>query len=507
MDRGARRGPAVAAAAILPVALSAWVYFPITRAYFWADDFVCLASIRNDGFLRFVLRPFGGHNLLLRNLVFYASYRLFGLRADLYFWTVLLTHLLNVFLLFRILRNLTASLTLACFGATLWGTSPVDYGALGWYAVYGQVLATTLVLVVLGQLTALAAEERELTARTAASWYALLLLATVCFGVGIGVALVFPVVLFLVLPAAWRRPRVRLAYLGLPLVTLAAYLAFRHVYPLLAPLPPEEGTMETAVRDSVPLLLPVLRGLVAFSIAATLRGFFFVRRAYPDVAASVAIGAFAAGCLVLLWRGDAAARRAGVAMAALCFGVYAVIAAGRASFFDPRIPSGRTVGQLRYHYLGAIPIVVLTCLALREVGRNGRLRAVPRLLLLVAALAIGIHGYARSTFRIYDNMLCRLYVDTTLRGIEAEAAAHPVGSTVYLDNGDPPATLLGPVMRKRDFPGRAAVLLLQQSGDEVNDRRVRFVERDPSVLAWYAERPDTPLARLLVPPDAARGKP
>ena len=167
--RSARPWPAVAAAAIVPVALAAWVYFPITRSYFWADDFVCLASIRNDGFLDFVLRPFGGHNLLVRNLAFYVSYQLFGLEAGRYFWTVLLTHLLNVFLLFRILRNLTRSLTLACFGAALWGTSPVDYGALGWYAVYGQVLAATLLLVVLDQLTALAADGRLPTVRTAAS--------------------------------------------------------------------------------------------------------------------------------------------------------------------------------------------------------------------------------------------------------------------------------------------------------------------------------------------------
>jgi hypothetical protein len=62
-------------------------------------------------------------------------------------------------------------------------------------------------------------------------------------------------------------------------------------------------------------------------------------------------------------------------------------------------------------------------------------------------------------------------------------------------------------MRKRDFPGRAAVLLLHQPGDEVKDRRLRFIERDPTVLAWYAQRPDTPLARLLVAPDAAGQQP
>jgi hypothetical protein len=81
---------------------------------------------------------------------------------------------------------------------------------------------------------------------------------------------------------------------------------------------------------------------------------------------------------------------------------------------------------------------------------------------------------------------------------------HPAGQVAYLENGEPPSALLGPVMRKRDFPGRAAVLLLQQRGDEVNGRRIRFVERDPSVLAWYAARPDTPPAHLLAGHDTAR---
>jgi uncharacterized membrane protein YcfT len=60
-------------AAALPMLLAAAVYWPITRSYFYADDFVHLASVRNDPFLRFVLRPFAGHNYVVRNLVFYAQ--------------------------------------------------------------------------------------------------------------------------------------------------------------------------------------------------------------------------------------------------------------------------------------------------------------------------------------------------------------------------------------------------------------------------------------------------
>src|SRR5262249_62288224 len=79
------------------------------------------------------------------------------MQPEPYFWIVLLTHLLNVWLLFRVLRNVTGSLALGCFGATLWGTSPAQVGTLGWYSVYGQVLVATVLLVVLGGVTARAA--------------------------------------------------------------------------------------------------------------------------------------------------------------------------------------------------------------------------------------------------------------------------------------------------------------------------------------------------------------
>src|SRR5262249_57351468 len=143
--------------ALLAVALAAWVYYPITRIYFFADDFILLASIASDRVMPFLLRPFGGHNCLGRNLVFLATYHLFGLRADLYYWSVLLTHLLNVALLFGLLRALTASVLLACFGAALWGMSPLQAGTLGWYSVYGQVLAVAALpplLLPLGRLAA-----------------------------------------------------------------------------------------------------------------------------------------------------------------------------------------------------------------------------------------------------------------------------------------------------------------------------------------------------------------
>jgi hypothetical protein len=494
------RWAAVAAASVAVLA-SAWVYFPITRSYFWADDFTNMTSIVNDGFLRFVARPFAGHNLLVRNLVFYASWRSFGLDAAPYFWIVLVTHLFCVWSLFRVLRAFTGSLTLACFGATLWGTAPNNAGTLTWYSVYGQVLLAAMLLVVLARMAPLAKTGEAPSARTAAAWYVLLLVGTFCFGVGVGVALVFPVVLFLVLPGAWRQPSIRHAYLALPLIVVVVYFAFRRLYPLIEPLKPEEHVFP----PTPAALLAMARELVMFSAASTSRSFFFDRSAYPDFPSQVALVVGAAGVVVLLWRGDAATRRVTVAMAVLCSGVYLMIATGRAAFVTPPATFVTSAAQLRYHYVGAIPLVIIGCLALREVGRMGPLRRVPRALALFAALALGAWGYWHSTFAITGSAPVRAYFKGVAQEIDREVASHPPGSTVFLENGDSTRVLLGPVMLKRDFPGRAAVFFLLHAGDEhdsLDGRTVRFVERDPRVIAWYEARPGTPLARLLVRPGA-----
>ena len=51
----------------------ALVYFPITRNYFFADDFLHLFDIRNEDFLPYLLIPRGGHLLATYNAVFYSG--------------------------------------------------------------------------------------------------------------------------------------------------------------------------------------------------------------------------------------------------------------------------------------------------------------------------------------------------------------------------------------------------------------------------------------------------
>jgi hypothetical protein len=72
---------------------------------------------------------------------------------------------------------------------------------------------------------------------------------------------------------------------------------------------------------------------------------------------------------------------------------------------------------------------------------------------------------------------------------------------VFIDNGTTPRTILGGALPNFLFPGRAGVFVLLNRSDKLDGRTVRFVERDAEVLEFYAARPHTRLAHLMVKPD------
>src|SRR5262249_33280895 len=70
--------------ALVSLALTAWVYARIVGVFFFADDFYHLAQIADGRGIAYVMMPFAGHNLVVRNLVFIAMWRLFGLHSELW---------------------------------------------------------------------------------------------------------------------------------------------------------------------------------------------------------------------------------------------------------------------------------------------------------------------------------------------------------------------------------------------------------------------------------------
>ena len=486
------------ALAVVPLLLSAIVFHGIVRNFFFTDDFLHLYQVAEDP-LRFLVEPYGGHVYLTRNAIFWVCAALFDGRPAPYFWLALATHLLNVWLLFRFLRVLFGSDRLACFGAALWGACPVHEGVLGWYAVYGQAVATMLLLAVLGDV----ARPGEVAARRALLWCAALLVATTCFGVGLGAAIVFPALVAILRPAAYARRATRRVLLAMPLATVALYVGLHAFYAFVYGNPATDSTQYLNLLHGITPIAYFLPLLLGGGLAQLLLGPAFVPDVYPDATALIAIGAVVASMLAAAVFGDAHVRRSVVACVLLAFAIYGTIAAGRGLFLLLGRPPAVLGATPRYHYASGVALTGAICAALAWLGE--RLAVPPRwasallALWLVTTLAVG----ARAGFPIDHHDEARQQTESFLAGLHAQAKAAPPGALVTIENRY--FRPIGPMIPPSLFPGSVAAFMIFSPSDELDGHPVRFATGDQRCLG--AIRPGGRLARLLVGPDVSSGTP
>jgi hypothetical protein len=195
----------------------------ILGQFFFADDFANLFEVANFGGRDLIMAPAVGHLSAVRNAVLALSFFAFGMHAGLYFAMVLVTHVLNVVLLFAVALRLTGRTQLACFAAILFGISPMNVGMLGWYATYGHVLATAGIL---GALVLLVDDDDRapLPVSSALVIAVCALAASQSFGTGAACASVLPVVALLLRPGLVRSRVSALVVVSIPaMVALAAW--------------------------------------------------------------------------------------------------------------------------------------------------------------------------------------------------------------------------------------------------------------------------------------------
>ncbi len=466
---------------VLPLAGAAWRFHPITRNYFFGDDLFNFYEVVNRGVIEYLVKPYGLHLLAARNLVFYGGYQLFGMHAEPYFWLVLATHLLNVLLVYDILRRFTGSRAVACLGATLWGMSPANDGALEWFSVYGQVLAATLTLWVLRRLAQVAGGAPA-SAAAALRWSALLLVAAMSFGTGIGMVMVFPLVAWILLPPAPARRRTVTAFAAAALLLPFLYVGLHKLAELYAaPAAGALGFAFSGLGRQTTVALGTLHMLV-YGLATLVLGPFRDPVPYPDplvvtigAAALLAIGA-------ALAVSDAPRRRQLLAALALGLTCYAIIVAGRVGFFARM--GGKVVTAGRYHYAATAMLTLalvpaLAVLARRLPGALPRAWAGPA---WAAALALLVLPYAVVPHPLAHHDRERALAAEAVAEIEARVDAAPPGSDVLVENR--PYAGVGPFMVQRGdlFPGLAAIFAIYYPDPVVDGRRVFFVLDDGRAL-------------------------
>src|SRR5262249_22557809 len=242
----------------------------------------------------------------------------------------------------------------------LWGTSPVNAGALGWYAVYGQVLGTTVLLLLLDGVIASAGHA---TTATAVGWCALALAGATCFGTGIAVAIVFPLVAVLIAP-------------GLPAATVALYAGLLWLAARVGPPSMDQAILFATFYRRPGATLAMFVELVGFGMTSTVLSFATVGRTFPSVL--TVLGALGYVAVVALGAAGDRRHRRTIAAALLVAGaVYALVATGRAATyanFGRDLAAAAAVA--RYHYLAGVPLVLALGVAvdaLAAMPRAGRL--------------------------------------------------------------------------------------------------------------------------------------
>lgn len=461
----------------LPVAIAGAVWWPITRNYFYGDDLLSVYDVVNKPAGELLLLPYGGHLYVVRNALYLLLYRLFGPTPEAYYAVALLAQLVNVGLLCTLIRGLTDSELLACFGGLLWGTAPVAESTIGWYSVLGHALATLLLLLVLNGIVR-AGRRGAVSNRELVLWGLLVLAASTCFGVGIAFAVLLPIAAFLFMPPGQPRRRV-VAFLGVTaLVVPALYFTAQRIAVAWYGSPDESGALRVLVEAPF-AVVDLVSNMVAYGTEQVVLGPLAPRVHGESAAALIALPALGLAAIGA-WRARPAARRIMLACALMMLGTYGIIAVGRAPFYG--LIRDVMIRADRYHYSTSAMLTVLLCVALAELGAHAPSRPVKQavlggwILLWVALLAV-----VRPPINHFD--WARRGAAATLASIDELVATARPGEDVYIANqvfrDVGPFVLASP----QNFPGWAGLFAVYHDTNVVDGRRVFFVEADAEVLA------------------------
>jgi hypothetical protein len=475
------------------------VWRVLLSSFFQGDDFINLFRIVDRPLGEYLLGAQAGHVLVVRNAVFYLFARLFGTEAPGWFLLVLLTHLLNTGLLFGILRRVTRSPWVAAFGAAMFGICPIAEGALAWYSVYGQVLVTTALLVVLRLASRAAARGRGLRRGESVLGVAAMIAAVLSFGIGIALALALPFALALVLPPRPGRARWRLPLASLLVLVPLCYAVALSAYDRVADNNTVDVTRALALSAvhywwRVPALL---LALIGYGSARLLGSDLPLPFSTPWMMAGgllLVVGL----SVVAAWRGDGATRRWLAAAWLLTLAAYGIIAVGRVYLWTD--DSLLIATQARYHYTTLATLSLIICLALSGIApqpltRSGAAAGLFGLWLVAAAGA-----YAAWPPQPNLGAQERREVTFALNWMHARIGAAPEGAPVYLTNRALHAA--GTVfVGMSDFPGWAALFAIYYPTNSAGGHRIYFIEREAAVRERY--RSGRRSGGLLVAPEDA----
>lgn len=488
---------------------------PALGHFFRADDYLHLYQIEDLGYWRFVLTPHGGHVIPTTFTVFYLCRVFFDLNPNLYYALAIATHGFNVYLLYRIVEASTRRSGLALAAAFVWGTSSLNQASIGWYSVYGHVLAGTWTLLFLYGVARVAAGELALTKATPFVWIGYMLGAATSFGTGIPVAMLSGPALYLLLPDTPGRARAVRTVSALLLLVPMLYLAIHWAH--------DSGISDGSSGEAVRLTLAQQFDYILSSTWIETLSMFVILLAHGTASllfgplmplskmslAGASWGAYGFGTAILLalgysiWRSDRRVRPQAAAYSLLAAGCYGIIAVARSNLYVYTGTSAIEAAVLvRYHYLAPALLAGLLAFVAAEV-RWPIARSWQWVAMLAAMLLLGANWTASQSVNDQLPLDAGRQFASTIKSLETEIQSRSPGSTVVIEN----KVFSGMRWRSSTIPGVAGIFLIRFPENEVHGRRIYFSESNSERLAHWKQLGGRRLRDLLIaPPREGRRK-
>jgi hypothetical protein len=445
------------ASAVLTLAIVAalFVHAKVLQSGFVDDDFLRALDARLNTDWGFVSSRFHGLFAGSYELGYLGAWELFHMDAPWYFRGILVSHLVNVALVYGVARALSGRTAIAALIAGLWGITPGFQGTLQSLAAFGTVISAGALCWALLEVARAAAEYRPPTAFALVRVnLALLVCAGGMQGAWLGV-LLFPLAAHLLLPAESARGRSALFTLPAALASLAPAVAF------VKDVAPAFGQPFAVFRIFIELLAYGTGVTVAgpfTSIHAHGRGAGLFR--FPSYSFAILFSAGVAllvlGFLVYrLVKAETEERREIIGLVVLALALYVGVALHRADFLGKQRSIHWIAARAPQHYCANVPIVLALAAALGRVVRSEFTRV---RIAVFAALSAGLvlvdSNVSDSTHALRPARAARVteLVDEAIRQL---IRGVPDGEVAYIRNDDfpPVSRALERGLPKVRFPG------------------------------------------------------
>lgn len=471
---------------VLLVAAATWS--TVLDVNFDVDEYYFLFLLEVAPKMEFLFRPFVGHIVGLMNAGIWLCHSLFGLDPRGYQVLLLVIHLVNTGLLFRISFALWGSIPLATFVALVWGVSASHAGSLERFAMIGTLTGIAIVLAILLVLINMGAGKASVTKLRVAGIAVALCVASLGAGMALAAALTLPLMALAFAPAERKKLAPLLAML---IVLPVSYLLLHQIWPGATGTTWDDpvATVASGLGSTVLKLPEFMLDFFAAGFAAL----FSVTEREIATSGIRQLGALFLMAVVALAavKGSITTRNRIVAWGLLALATYGVVAVARVGIQDI-FPQISFISFARYHYLPTLVLSLLLAEAAAPLIARLPVNATRSIFYGGSCLVALVVLSNPPQLDTRDQLKAR--VDGVVAGIREDILAAPKSAPIILDNPADFGTQSGLPLHTT----RAGIFVIFFDTTEFAPGEVKFYA-SPQELAEAQRYPDSRLSELLVP--------